>query len=738
LSGGDFVAAEYALTPSDQAAELAVPLSIAVRVEPELIRAIRLAVLPYLDVAAESDFWFSDLVASRGPDSIILDPAILPALRGKLAHRVARSSPADPIRAVWDITARVHARISPALLLEERVTWLAVSAGEQGMPAIEEELGPALYALAVEGRAGIADWLVGAWGRLPDTVRGTRTAWRLRQAAARHIDTANLPVGVVPTGFGVADLAEFAADLRDAPLGVRAIAGGLELGDLAPSPGTAALLTLDTDPRIVELLPEGDRPGTTLAVPRGDTVHVPVGPGPIRLRTPRGLVYEITPRLAGATIRPAQKVAEPETFRARLSTIDHIVVLMLGQRSFDHMLGFLYAGLGNRSPAGHPYEGLTGTESNPDPSDQPVTVFGISPDHPNAYFMPGACPGLGYMNTNSQLYGNNRGPAEPGQGNQGFVTNFAYTLAWQANVSGYSIVPGTVAGDIMGCFAPEALPVLSGLARGYAVCDHWFASVPTSTIPNRAFAWTGTSQGRMNSQNTTFTSPSIFGLLGQHGLSWAIYGYNAMPLTWKNHTDIARASGGRRGTFTDFAAAAAAGNLAAFTLLEPSWASTGNSQHPPYNVALGEQLIHDIYYTLRNSPAWSRTLLVITYAAHGGCYDHVPPPRNAVPPDDSPGMFGFDFTRFGARVPAVLVSPLIEVGKVFRVQAAVLDHTSIIKTVQQRWDLPPLTARDAAAPSLADVLTLGSPRTDDPLIGVTIPHIAKPNQRRPSPRQRVR
>jgi phospholipase C len=736
------VAAAYMLTPSDQAAELAVPLSIAVRIEPELVRAVRLAVLPYLDVAAESDLWFSDLVGSRGADGIILEPEILPGLRGKLADRIARSTLTDPIRTVWDITARVHARVSPALLLEERVTWLAVSAGTEGAPAIEDELQTALYALVVEGRTGIADWLVGAWGRLPGAVRDTRTAWRLRQAAARHVGTAGLPLGVVPAEFGVADLAEFAAELRDAPLGIRAVPGGFEIGDLAPAPGTSALLTLDTDPRIVELLPEGDRPGETLAVPRGATLRRPAGPGPIRLRTPRGLVYEITPRLARSAEVPSPEGAEAETFQARLGAIQHIVVLMLEQRSFDHMLGFLYTSQGNLTPAGRPYDGLTGTESNPGPSGEPVSVFRILPSSPNAYFMPGACPGIGYQATNSQLYGDVRGPASEADmpSNQGFVTNFANTLHWQAGQGQWTIVPGTTASAIMGCFTPAALPVLSGLARGYAVCDRWFASVPATTLPNRAFAWAATSQGQMDNRNTTFTAPSIFGLLGRHGLSWAIYGYQAVPLTSKNHTDIRQAPGGRFGRFADFRAAAAAGNLAAFSLLEPNWAAAGNSQHPPYDVALGEQLIYDVYSILHGSPAWSQTLLVITYSSHGGCYDHVRPPGNAVPPDNSPGMFGFGFTRFGARVPAVLVSPLITAGTVFRAPAGgiPLDHTSIIKTVRQRWNLPALTARDAAAPGFGDVLTLATPRTDDPLSGVRVPTAVNPDRLSQSARQQVR
>jgi phospholipase C len=412
-----------------------------------------------------------------------------------------------------------------------------------------------------------------------------------------------------------------------------------------------------------------------------------------------------------------------------LVSIQHVVVLMLENRSFDHMLGYLYAAQGNGSPAGQPYEGLTGTESNPDASGAPVPVFKIEPSTPNAYHMPGADPGEGYMATNDQLFGSDTVP--PGgtvPGMAGFVQNFGYTLGWQSREGGWSIVPGTTASDIMGCFTPDALPVLSSLARGYAVCDHWFAAAPTETLPNRAFACAGTSQGHMDDKTHTFTSPSIFGLLEAHGLSWGIYGYDAPPLTKDTFTDISGAAASHFGVFTDFTAAAAAGTLPAFTFLEPSWGATGNSQHPNYDVALGEQLIHDVYEALRDGPGWPQTLLVLTYDEHGGCYDHVPPPGGAVPPDQDAGEFGFDFTRFGVRVPTVLVSPLIAAGTVFRAPAGgpPLDHTSILKTVQQRWGLPALTRRDAAAPGFGDVLTLGTPRTDDVLAGVSVPAAAEP------------
>jgi phospholipase C len=413
-----------------------------------------------------------------------------------------------------------------------------------------------------------------------------------------------------------------------------------------------------------------------------------------------------------------------------LPAIQHVVVLMLENRSFDHMLGYLYAADGNMSPSGQPYDGLTGTEANPVTSGPAVSVFKIEPSTPNAYFMPGADPGEGYMATNEQLFGTDAAPASPPPppGMAGFVKDFAYTLGWQSRESGWSILPGTTAADIMGCFTPEALPVLSGLARGYAVCDQWFSPVPTETMPNRAFACSATSQGHMDDKTHTFTSPSIFGLLESHQLPWAIYGYGAQPLTKATFTDIVGVPASRFGVFTDFTAAAAAGTLPAFTFLEPDWSSTGNSQHPNYNVALGEQLIHDVYQAVRGGPGWAQTLLVVTYDEHGGCFDHVPPPSGATPPDQDAGEFGFDFTRFGVRVPAVLVSPLIAPGTVFRVPAGSMpiDHTSILKTVQQRWGLPSLTARDAAAPGLGDVLTLSAPRTDDPLAGVTVPVASGP------------
>jgi phospholipase C len=397
-------------------------------------------------------------------------------------------------------------------------------------------------------------------------------------------------------------------------------------------------------------------------------------------------------------------------------------MVMLENRSFDHLLGFLYAP-GNTSPLGQPFDGLTGNESNPDGKGGSVKVYQIQASDPHPYFMPGADPGEGFLNTNGQLFGTTTAPAAgTPASNNGFVTNFGATLTLRSKESN-AVMPGTTASQIMGMYTPEMLPVLSRLAAGYAVCDGWFSSAPTETFPNRAFVSMATSQGHLeDSSASVFTAPSIFTALAKQGASWSAYGYNTLLYVRTSVADITNAPETHFGTFPDFQKAAKAGTLANYVYLEPEWTSKGNSEHPNYDVSAGEQFLHDVYYALYGTPGWATTLLIITYDEHGGCYDHVPPPETAVAPDNSVGEYGFGFTRFGVRVPTVLVSPLIPAGTVYRSPTPVpFDHTSILATLEKRFGVPPLTRRDAAAADVGGVLTLSQPRTDDPLSGVTPP-----------------
>jgi len=419
----------------------------------------------------------------------------------------------------------------------------------------------------------------------------------------------------------------------------------------------------------------------------------------------------------------------------QLHSIKHVVQLMLENRSFDQMLGFLYSDNGNKSPTGQPYDGLTGNESNPDEDGREIKVYRIDHNAPHPYLMPGADPGEGFYNTNYQLFSTD----DPAPGsvptNKGFVINFKAAVASDLAKGYKDTLPDTEPSEIMGMYSPDMLPVMSGLAKGFAVCDRWFSSAPTQTIPNRAFAGAATSQGHLDNHVKTFTCPSIFGRLTDKDIDWGIYGYNRDPMTRLDFTDTQHADESHFGHFRDFQERARAGTLPAYNFLEPAWAATGNSQHPNYDVALGEQLIHQVYYTLRNSPNWNDTLLLITYDEHGGNYDHVAPPSSAVAPDNTVGEFGFDFKRFGVRIPALLISPRIAAGTVFRTKQGVIDHTSVLKTLQLRFDLPHLTERDKAAPDLGDVLTLAQPRTDDPLQAVQPPQakmMSHPKQAQPS------
>ena len=131
------------------------------------------------------------------------------------------------------------------------------------------------------------------------------------------------------------------------------------------------------------------------------------------------------------------------------------------------------------------------------------------------------------MATNSQLFGSTTAPKPPLATNDSFIADFSYTLGWESTER-WSILPGTTANSIMGMFPPSMLPILSGLARGFAVCDYWFCSVPTETLPNRALVNAGTSQGHMDDKTKKYTCPSIFGLLSQKNVS--------MVHLWIRHT----------------------------------------------------------------------------------------------------------------------------------------------------------------------------------------------------------
>src|SRR5262249_36938384 len=338
---------------------------------------------------------------------------------------------------------------------------------------------------------------------------------------------------------------------------------------------------------------------------------------------------------------------------ASLQKIDHIVVLMLENRSFDSLLGTLY-------PKSDSFEGLNGTEQNPDANGTPVVVWNSPGTDETTMRIPNPDPGELWTDINMQLFGSSA-PA-PGQRPTmvGFLQN--YLAQPQLNLQKtYDPKSG------MHYFAPAQLPVLSRLAQKFAVCDHWFASAPCQTWPNRWFVHAATADGHENNEPPHFPNvPTIFNRLEEVGIdSWKIYFH-----------DIAQAHtllqlfllGSHFHSYRQFLADSQTGQLPAYSLIEPQYfADLGHpktDQRPPSVVTLGEQLIADVYNCLRASKVWRKTLLLITYDEHGGCYDHVAPSAAVPPQPPVPGQtFGFD--RYGVRVPAVIVAPLFAPGPIF-------------------------------------------------------------------------
>ncbi|MQY13669.1 hypothetical protein SRB5_38190 [Streptomyces sp. RB5] len=272
---------------------LAVLLSVAARIEPELMRAVRITAAPGLDVAAEVDLWFGDLVEHRGYGYVELRADVLEPLRDTLRTRLREASDEDPIHRLWSVYQRVRSGQSPALRAQEYATWLDVSGGPEASELIEETLQPALRALMTEDREGVARWFTTAWDRLPDRVRRSTAAWQLMTLSSHRLagEQPRLPR---PARLALADVVAIAGNLPLARLHIRWSGDRLLMGDASLEPGEFAISVPDTDPRVVELM-TGDTVRTVL-IGRDMLVQEWVGPGPHRLVSADGAVYMLPPQ----------------------------------------------------------------------------------------------------------------------------------------------------------------------------------------------------------------------------------------------------------------------------------------------------------------------------------------------------------------------------------------------------------------------------------------------------------
>jgi len=422
------------------------------------------------------------------------------------------------------------------------------------------------------------------------------------------------------------------------------------------------------------------------------------------------------------TVRPSWSPPAPDrpVGTDTLPEIRHIVVLMMENHSYDNYLGMLDRGDGlPRDQAGRP------TATNPTRRGRAVA----------SHRLPSTAQ---YPQTPSQSWVASHEQWSEGR-NDGFVRS--------AEDQGQPVGPGVA----MGYWTEADLPFYYALAQTFPLADRWFSSCLGPTFPNRRFLVSGTANGLIDdSLSKTINRPAngtLFDLLDKHGITWVNYhpvshsrpvsrrlagahglragrlvGGVAKPMKDRMRSDASNAKS--RLEFTAdcyplgllryarhvrsvqrFVADAAAGALPAVSLVDPDFHQY--SEENPQDIQLGEAFAARIINAVMSGPGWPGTVLIWVHDEHGGYYDHVPPPEAPEPDDRRPDDDGATrYDRYGFRVPAVIVAPC---ARADYVSHQVHDHTSILKLIETKWNLPPLTRRDAQADNLLDSLDLVGP-----------------------------
>jgi phospholipase C len=417
--------------------------------------------------------------------------------------------------------------------------------------------------------------------------------------------------------------------------------------------------------------------------------------------------------------------------------IEHVFVLMLENRSFDHMFGF--SGITGVGIDGNPAQ-INGSDPVRDTNVNPVNGTTVAVSTPAEFALKDVDddPGHEFENTLVSLCGEGA-VYNPVPGGYPAITGSGFIENYRDNGS-------ATPERIMHCYTRDQLPVLTTLAEEFAICDNWFSSLPGPTWPNRFFLLAATSGGLDGSPSkldvvtsTTvegyrFSNGNLFDLLDEYCIEWKIFEGDEFPVSFALSGMNLNALQGRFKDFDDFGSELAKSSFAPkFVFIEPKYGShsfdvtgpgdftCGNSMHPLDDVTRGEKLVKTVYETIRNSPHWERSVLLVVFDEHGGFYDHVVPPP-AVPPGDtitaSYVQNHFRFDQLGVRVPALVISPYVRKGVIDHTQ---YDHSSMPATVEGLFGMKSLTNRDKAANDFLHLLSLETPRTDAP---ATLPDAA--------------
>jgi phospholipase C len=420
--------------------------------------------------------------------------------------------------------------------------------------------------------------------------------------------------------------------------------------------------------------------------------------------------------LAGAkTVRVPDSLPNPRVPAGTVDEalpFDHIVVVMMENHSFDNLLGAL-ARSGQAKAHGLRFNAKgVALDSNPGP-EGPVRSF--------------AFPSTAQGKDVTQTWNATHEQIDEGR-MDGFVS------------SNHSDQP-------MGYWTAEVLPFAYSFATSFTVANSWFCSAPCQTYPNRRFLMAGTAYGDIATDLESLKEPpppngTIFDRLHAYGVSWRNY-FTDLPQT-AIIPSIIKKYPGNLASIAQFYADCAAGSLPSVSFVDPEFGvisevgsllatvpglealgakleTIGGDEEDPQDLSYGENWAYKVVNAVLHSPAWPRTLLVYTYDEHGGYYDHVPPPAAIAPdsiapqlgPEDVPG--GYDI--YGPRVPAVVASPYSKPNAVTNV---VHDHTSVLATIEAKWNLPALTYRDANAKTVVDFLDVDNAALLEP------PTIAQP------------